>query len=345
MQKKLSSNFKKNCNYIKKLYINKVLLVVGKKSFYKNKYFIFFLNNYDHKIVRINSFFPKENIIKNKKKNIYSKKIDTIVAIGGGNIIDHAKLIKKFYFSKKTIIIAIPTTAGSGSEATSFAVMYKDNFTKTSIKNNYLMPNISILDGQNLLNLNLNQKKFSFGDALCQAIESYWSKKSSVISKKLALSSMNILFSNSKKYLKKKISMPLANKVLSGANLAGKAINLTNTTAPHAYSYFLTSKFNFPHGLAVTILMFFFLNINLKNMKKNNLIKIFKIFKVKDISELQNKWLNIFNYDIKKILKKYKFSKKEYINQMLTRVNLERLKNNPVKIDKKKFYEVFLNYI
>jgi hypothetical protein len=91
--------------------------------------------------------------------------------------------------------------------------------------------------------------------------------------------------------------------------------------------------------------MFFFLNINLKNMKKNNLIKIFKIFKVKDISELQNKWLNIFNYDIKKILKKYKFSKKEYINQMLTRVNLERLKNNPVKIDKKKFYEVFLNYI
>ena len=106
---------------------------------------------------------------------------DCIVAIGGGSAIDVAKCIKAFGAEndasmKKIKFMAIPTTAGSGSEATKFAVIYRDG-EKQSVEQEWIRPDWVFLESRLLESLPLNQKKATVLDTLCHSIESYWSVK------------------------------------------------------------------------------------------------------------------------------------------------------------------------
>lgn len=176
-------------------------------------------------------------------------KCDFIVAIGGGSCIDTAKGIK--YYSHADIpIMAVPTTSGTGSEATHFAVIYK-NGEKHSLADERLLPNYVILQPDVLKKLPLYQKKCTMLDALCQAIESWWSRKATVQSIEYSKQAIGLILDNMKNYLKNEDE---GNKnMLIASNLAGKAINITTTTAPHAMSYKLTSLYGLPHGHAVAI--------------------------------------------------------------------------------------------
>jgi alcohol dehydrogenase class IV len=101
-----------------------------------------------------------------------------ILAIGGGSVIDLAKAIiyKCTELSVKVpLFIAAPTTAGSGSEATHFAVLYKNN-KKESLVHSALLPQIVVLDPQLTYSLPAYQTAVSGMDALSQAIESYWNR-------------------------------------------------------------------------------------------------------------------------------------------------------------------------
>ena len=133
--------------------------------------------------------------------------IQVIIAVGGGSVIDMAKLIKSFYLSpgnekdistgnKEVIdpcmpLIAIPTTAGPGSEATHFAVVYiKDK--KFSVASSCLLPEAVILDGSLVLSGNKYQKSCNVLDAMAQAIESYWSSSSTEDSRMYSLAALNL---------------------------------------------------------------------------------------------------------------------------------------------------------
>lgn len=188
---------------------------------------------------------------------------DFIVAVGGGSTMDTAKCIKHFYamdpsknyleqeYVKNGVpLLAVPTTAGTGSEATRFAVIYY-NGEKQSITNGDILPSYVLLEPALLKSLPLYQKKCAMLDALCQALESWWSVHSTGESRAFSILSI-------KEILKHKEGC-LSNtdegnrRMLMASHLAGRAINITQTTAPHAMSYKLTSLYRLPHGHAVAL--------------------------------------------------------------------------------------------
>lgn len=189
---------------------------------------------------------------------------DSVVALGGGSAIDVAKCIKLFsgsshaenylqgeFQSSDLPLIAIPTTAGTGSESTKFAVIYRDG-VKQSIAHESIIPNVAVLDPELLKTLPLYQKKSALLDALCQGIESWWSIKSTAESRGYSKQAVELVLKNYKPYIFEG-SPAAAEKIMKGANLAGRAINISETTAPHAMSYKMSSLFGLPHGQAAAL--------------------------------------------------------------------------------------------
>ena len=182
-------------------------------------------------------------------KVLRRNKCNFIVAIGGGSSIDTAKGIK-YYNHVDMPIMAVPTTSGTGSEATHFAVIYKDG-EKQSIADKRLLPDYVVLQPDVLKTLPLYQKKCTMLDDLCQSIESWWSKRATSESIKYSKQAIKLILDNMDSYLNNEGE---GNKnMLTASNLAGKAINITTTTAPHAMSYKLTSLYGLPHGHAAAL--------------------------------------------------------------------------------------------
>lgn len=187
---------------------------------------------------------------------------DGIVAVGGGSVLDTAKGVKAFWKTAPGSelrgeitdtglpLVAVPTTAGSGSESTAGAVIY-ENGVKYSASHPSLLPGYVLLDGALLKTLPAYQKKCTLLDALCQAIESHWSRKASAQSRALAEAAIAGILPEIDAYLAGEDAA--AQRMLEAANLAGQAICLTATTAPHAMSYKLTKLYGIPHGHAVAV--------------------------------------------------------------------------------------------
>ena len=189
---------------------------------------------------------------------------DTILAVGGGSSLDVAKCIKLYcqmerdrlyleqeYRDTFVKLIAIPTTAGTGSESTRYAVIYYDG-KKQSVTHDSIIPDVAILEPKVLKTLPMYQKKCTMMDALCQGIESWWSVNSNEKSKKLSKEAVAIIMQWWREYIFENTAVS-AEAIMNAANLAGQAICITQTTAPHAFSYKLTSMFGLPHGHAVAI--------------------------------------------------------------------------------------------
>lgn len=196
-------------------------------------------------------------------------KCDCIIAAGGGSAMDVAKCIKLFgrmegngengsylkqpYTNSGVPLIAIPTTAGSGSESTRFAVIYYEG-EKQSVAHESILPDYAILDATVLSALPLYQKKFTMLDALCQGIESYWSVNSTEESKVFAARAITGIRKNMDAYLSEApCPQDIAESVMRAANDSGRAINITQTTAAHAMCYKLTSLYRISHGHAVAL--------------------------------------------------------------------------------------------
>ena len=187
---------------------------------------------------------------------------DVIFAAGGGSAMDTAKAIKLFSAMPEEEILkkpwqdngipllAIPTTAGTGSESTPFSVLYKDG-EKISLEDESIYPLVRVEDERSLKSLPLFQKKVTVLDALSHAMESIWSKSSAgdnLYYGKEAIERIlryaDDFFQNEETALK---------EIAYAANMAGKAIAITKTTGGHALSYKLGGLFSLPHGLAVAM--------------------------------------------------------------------------------------------
>lgn len=278
---------------------------------------------------------PKDEEVKiaiNKISNDY----DLILAIGGGSVIDFAKAYKWQIKSTKKLV-AIPTTAGTGSEATQFAVLYVDGI-KTSLDNPKILPNYAIIDSQFVENNPKYLKACTAMDAYCHAIESYWAVKSTPISREYAKEAILLCKDNIVGYVNSN-DKNFAEKMMLAANLAGKAINISRTTAAHALSYTITSKYSIPHGHAVALFVgdLFICNsiIDENNCNDARGIK-FVQNRIKDLLgflELNNAnsflsyWKHLLgNLDVECDFNKLGISDKQDI---VNSVNLERLSNNP----------------
>lgn len=189
---------------------------------------------------------------------------DTVLAVGGGSSLDVAKCIKlycqmekgKLYLEQEykdtgVKLIAIPTTAGTGSESTRYAVIYYDG-KKQSVTHDSIIPDVAILEPGVLKTLPVYQKKCTMMDALCQGIESWWSVNSTDESKILSKEAVKTIMHWWHEYLFENTDAS-AEAIMHAANLAGQAICITQTTAPHAFSYKITSLYKLPHGHAVAV--------------------------------------------------------------------------------------------
>ena len=193
-----------------------------------------------------------------------SEQCDTILAVGGGSTIDVAKCIKlycrmstdKLYLEQEykdtgVKLIAVPTTAGTGSESTRYAVIYYDG-KKQSVTHDSIVPNVAILESKVLKTLPLYQKKCTMLDALCQGIESWWSVNSTDESKGYSKIAVDTIMKWWREYIFDNTEES-ASYIMEAANYAGRAISITQTTAPHAFSYKITSLYGLPHGHAVAV--------------------------------------------------------------------------------------------
>lgn len=196
---------------------------------------------------------PKYEDVEKGVQTFTENRCDFILSVGGGSTIDMAKCIKWILERERADripILAVPTTAGTGSEATQFAVVYK-NGVKYSIEHKNLLPEYVLLEPLNLSSLSAYQKKVTICDALAHAIESYWSVRSSDRNKRLSENAICVILKNVDDYLQE--DSKCYKDLMLASNLAGRAINITRTTAAHAMSYQLTALFNIPHGHAVML--------------------------------------------------------------------------------------------
>lgn len=234
-----------------------------------------FLGNFNKKLsiittpmVRFSDFQPNplyESVVKGV--DIYrSEGCDSIIAVGGGSTMDVAKCIKLYTnllgngedgsWLKAVIIpnnipfLAMPTTAGTGSEATRYAVVYYDG-KKQSVTSESFIPETVLMDPNCLVTLPLYQKKATMMDALCHAIESFWSVNSTEESKEYSKVAIKGVLQNMDGYLS---NSEVGNAgMLMAAHAAGQAINITQTTAGHAMCYKITSLFRAAHGHAAVL--------------------------------------------------------------------------------------------
>jgi alcohol dehydrogenase class IV len=192
---------------------------------------------------------------------------DAVVAIGGGSCMDVAKVAALASCAGDTLdavtrgaapptdaalpIIAVPTTSGTGSEATHFAAIYVDG-RKISLAHRSMRPVAVVLDVR--LHAAMPQRLAAETglDALAQALESLWAVGSTAESLRFAEAAGPLLASALVRSAVK-VDHTARIEMMLGSHLAGQAINLGKTTAAHALSYALTQGYGIAHGHAVAL--------------------------------------------------------------------------------------------
>ena len=355
--------------FIKDESFKKIFLLCGKKSFINSGAESYFRKIQKNKILKYffkNSEIPILEELIEIIKNIKIFNPDLILAVGGGTIIDYAKIANlidiredltdlivnySYPFKKKyTKLAVIPTTAGSGAEVTSNAVIYVDGI-KYSFESNLLLPDNFFLVPEFLITAPKKIKSSAGFDAIAQALESLVSKKSNEKSVEFAKKSLEISTKHFLNYLKSS-NLNNAKEMSIAANLAGKAISISKTTAPHATSYPFTSLFNISHGHAVSLFFENFFKFNFDNLGRSetsfNLRErfelIFNIFNVKNINEFNLKITSIKkNAKLEDDMKKLDINISKNSEKIVDGINLLRLSNNPVKIDGSDIIKIISN--
>ena len=204
---------------------------------------------------------------------------DSIIAIGGGSVLDTAKAIKWAYSRKIDHIeaaltgnllesspeaqpfgiphISIATTAGTGAEVSSIAVVYNEPLgVKCNLMNPYLNSDIAILDPDLTVGLPPKITAFTGMDALTHAVEGYFSGKSTTMSDAFALHAAKLIVNNLKTAVKNGSDVKARAIMLQASTMAITSFQLAMAAIPiHNLAHTLGAKYGIPHGLANAILM------------------------------------------------------------------------------------------
>lgn len=221
------------------------------------------LDSLNKKVISFTSFEPCPEVSSAEAgAEIFSSNdCDFIIAVGGGSAIDVAKAIKLFAESDVKIL-AVPTTAGTGAEVTRFSVLYK-NGDKSSVRSWDIIPDYQVLDYKTLKSLPYEQRVVTGLDAFSHAVEAYWSLDATDESRSYSVKSLELFSKNYIAYLNDDASA--YEPMMECSMLAGKAINLAQTTACHAFSYKLHKLKGFYHGRAVAVCLLYIWRYMLKN--------------------------------------------------------------------------------
>jgi|TARA_B100001964_G_scaffold241195_1_gene312949 alcohol dehydrogenase len=211
-------------------------------------------------------------------------KSDFVIGIGGGSSIDTAKVVAALATNPVNIadligienipkpslpIISIPTTAGSGSEVTRYAVLTdKNEKTKKEIVSNSIIPKVAIIDSDLSQTMTESITAASGMDALTHAIEGIISHESNVLAETLGLKSINLIFTNLEKVIQKPNDTESRDKMSLASLFAGIVIQQVRTGLVHAMARALGGQFNIPHGVANAIVLHNALKFNIDSISK-----------------------------------------------------------------------------
>ena len=241
--------------------------------------------------------------------------VDGFIAVGGGTPIDTAKLLNLAIMSGMSIkelithktapstvlpCMAIPTTAGTGAEATRFAVCY-DGETKYSIDFEVIRPSDVALVPEFSATQTPYQKAATNFDAYAQAVESLWAKGAT---------------EKSKTYANRALELMKSDNWPEASYWAGRAIDISRTTAAHAFSYYLTSHYGIPHGHAVYMVF--------EYICRNNGHPEY----IKTVPGLKT---------LRELAQERSVEWETMVDDLFSHVNLKRLGNNPVEVKRESF--------
>jgi alcohol dehydrogenase class IV len=309
---------------------------------------------------------PKIKDVKRGMVSFRETRPDAVIALGGGSSIDMAKLIAacgsqegdptEYATGKRKLEnpgppkIVIPTTSGTGSEATHFAVVYIGE-EKYSLAHPSLLFEYVIIDPTLTHSLPPGATAASGLDALCQAIESIWAVGSTDESIGYAVEALDLALA----HLETAVVAPDPAARLGmakAAHLAGKAINISKTTAPHAFSYSVTTHYGVPHGTAVALTLGAFLQHNLgvdeascndprgvEAVKKRLRIVIDHLGQGSPVAA-QSRLRELVTAVGCPVSLADVGIKCEHLPRLIAAVNVERLSNNPRKITAKQMFTV-----
>ena len=196
---------------------------------------------------------------------------DLVIGLGGGSSIDTAKIVALYPNDfqsvnelleadisgfKKMPLFAIPTTAGTGAEATFVSVITAEDGSKKAIYTPKILPDVAILDATLTLKLPRHITAATALDAMVHCIEAYTSRtKKNPISDALAIKGLQMLWSNFDKVLNHSDDIDARAEMLLGSTLAGIAFVNASVAAVHGLSYPLSINFHVPHGHANALVM------------------------------------------------------------------------------------------
>lgn len=222
---------------------------------------------------------PDVDMVENCVDAIKDKNPDLIVGLGGGSCMDAAKVVAILLKHAGTIpdyigidkvpakglhTILLPTTAGTGAEATPNAIITdKAVKSKEAIVSKYLLPDVAIVDPSFTDTLPPQVTAFTGVDAFIHALECYIGKKASPFTDIIALEAIRLIAHNLKRARDNGTDKEARDKLAFASLLGGIAITNSGTGGVHALAYSLGSVFSVPHGLANTIMLPWVSNFNI----------------------------------------------------------------------------------
>lgn len=376
--KKFNINFNANIHF--NVDINKEIKKIIKKNKWKNlclvidnnlkkipsiKKLIFSLRDYNLLIITCDISEPTYEHLEKKRINKKKRTIDVFIGIGGGSSIDFAKGLSVLYTNperaikyrgfnkfKKSIkpIIAIPTTAGTGSEITPNASFVNTlDKRKMGINGQAIRPKYALLDPKLTVSCPKYSTISSAVDSLVHATEAFVAKKTNPLAKEYSKAGFKLVIENLEKVLNKPQNTKYRKQVMLGALLSAVGLMNSGTGPAAAMSYPTGVHYKVPHGIAGAIFLPHIIKHNIKKgfynygelYQKKELKNISKEKKsISFLNEINKKW-NIFS--IPKNLKQLNITDKKI--KLLTNQTFElkaALQQNPVKFERKEILKLFL---
>lgn len=299
---------------------------------------------------------------------------DTVLGVGGGSAMDMAKLLCAFHGTgdadklaeairsgglaapREPWLVLVPTTSGSGSEATHFAVVYIGD-DKYSVADPTLLPDVAILDPDLTLSGSAHQRATSGIDAVSQAVESLWAAGATDESRRFARRALRMLIPAIESFVKDPAG-GAAGAMCTGSHLAGRAINITKTTAAHALSYGLTKGYGVSHGHAVALTLGAFIEAHARakpdllqpevdpEQHEEALGSVLEALGAADPGEARRRFIELGeSLGLPMRLAGVGVTSAAQVRRLVESVNVERLGNNPVRFTMDELTELVLTAV
>lgn len=214
---------------------------------------------------------PEIKVIEAKLSTLKQRKVDSVIAVGGGSAIDSAKVLAATYYYEGELtalfgenlitstplpLIAIPTTAGTGSEVTNIAILGDPvSQMKKGIVSDLLLPDLAIVAPQMSLSCPAHITAASGVDAFVHGLEAFLSVNASPITDALAVKAMTLIYHHLPTAFAHGDNMQAREAMATGSLMAGMAFGNAGVGAVHALAYPLGGRFHLSHGISNAIML------------------------------------------------------------------------------------------